>query len=136
MTAFSYELGELIFDNIKNRYYYKFIFNDGKYVRVPLKSLAPNYKVPGTAINSRYCDYTIKQFMVEKNNIEVGDIVRLDREKINTNYNTVLIDGIIYSKTTQCELDKFAHKFFPKSDNAKIYGILKDLKNEMKESSL
>ena len=64
MTAFSYELGELIFDNIKNKYYYKFIFNDGKYVRVPLKRLAPNYKVPGTAINSRYCDYTIKQFMV------------------------------------------------------------------------
>ncbi len=136
MTAFSYELGQLIFDDIKNRYYYKFIFNDGEYVKVPLNRLAPNYKVPCQPHNNRLCDYTIKQFLVEKNNIEVGDIVRLDRERINTKYNTVLIDGIIYSKTTQYELDAFAHKFFPNSDNAKVYGILKDLKNEMRESSL
>jgi hypothetical protein len=135
-AAFSYELGELIFDDIKNKTYYKFVFNDRQYVKVPIKNFAPNYKVPATEINSRYCDYTIKQFMVEKNNIEIGDIVRLDKKKINTSYNTVLVDNIIYAKTTQCELDAFAHKFFPNSDNGKVYGILKDLKNEMRESSL
>jgi hypothetical protein len=136
MTAFSYELGQLIFDKIKNRFYYKFIFNDEQFVKVPLDRLAPNYKVPSIAFSDRFCDYTIKEFIVEKDTIEVGDIVRLDREKINTNYNTVLVDGIVYTKTTQCELDKFAHKFFHNSDNAKVYGLLKDLKNEMRETTL
>ena len=135
-NSFSYELGELIFDDIKNRFYYKFVFNNGQYVKVPLDRLAPNYKVPATEISSRYCDYTIKEFLRERNTIDVGDLVRLDRNKINTKYNTVLIDGIIYAKTTQCELDAFAYKFFPNSDNGKVYGILKDLKNEMRESSL
>ena len=135
MTApFSYELGEMIFDDIKNRFYYKFVFNDGQYVKVPLDRLAPNYKVPCREINHRYCDYTIKEFLKEKNTIEVGDLVRLDREKINTSYNTVLIDGIIYAKTTQCELDAFAYKFFPNSDNGKVYSILKDLRNEYRET--
>ncbi len=135
-TEFSYELGELIFDDIKNRFYYKFVFNDRQYVKVPLDRLAPNYKVPCREINHRYCDYTIKEFLKEKNTIEVGDLVRLDRNKINTKYNTVLIDGIIYAKTTQFELDAFAYKFFPNSDNGKVFRILKDLKNEMRESSL
>ena len=136
MTEFSYELGSLIFDKIKNKFYFKFGFNDGKFVNVPLDRLAPNYISPIKDCSNRFCDYTIKEFILEKHTIEVGDIVKLDSEKINTKYNSVLVDGIVYTKTTQCEFDKFYHKFYPNSDNGKVYGLLKDLKNKIRQTNL
>ena len=136
MTSYSYELGRLVFDKNKNRFFIKFNFNDGKFVKFPLDRVAPNYKIPTKVGNARYCDYTIKEFIHPKNNMEIGDIVRLDTTKIDTEYNSVLVDGIIYTKTTQFELDKFYNKFYPNSDNALVFNTLKNLKTEMRETPL
>jgi hypothetical protein len=136
MTSYSYELGRLVFDNEKQRFYFRFEFNDGKFVKFPLDKVAPNYKIPTHAEKDRYWDYTIKEIYNKKNNIEVGDIVRLDTHKINLSYTHIQVDGIVYTKTTQFELDRFYSKFYPKSDNAKVFNILKNLKKDLRETKL
>ena len=136
MTTYSYELGRLVFNKSKNKFFINFNFNDGKFVRFPLDRVAPNYKIPSRAPSDRYWDYTIKEFIHDRDTLEIGDIVRLDTKKIDTEYNSVLIDGIVYTKSTQFELDKFLSKFYPKSDNALVFNTLKNLKTEMRETTV
>ena len=136
MASYSYELGRLVFNKSKNKFFINFNFNDGKFVRFPLDRVAPNYKIPSRGPDYRYWDYTIKEFIRDRDTLEIGDIVRLDTKKIDTEYNSVLIDGIVYTKSTQFELDKFLSKFYPRSDNALVFNTLKNLKTEMRETTV
>ena len=51
----------------------------------------------------------------------VGDVITLE---LPSNRNIMIEDGIIYSLTTQLELDRYESIYHPESDNAKVYNDL------------
>ena len=117
----TYELGEF------NGEEFIFRLSDKRWIDINLARDFPTYKLPYNNLDDDKWHFTAQE---SNQNTKKGDVKLFDKEyirRINILCKSFYNDGILFTKTTQIELDKYESKLEPITDNGKLYNYIMEL---------
>ena len=128
MNNFFYEL------NKYDHPYFKFVFNDNRWINIDLVNDYPHYKLVENNIWNNIWKFTIIKHTDDNYIGTIKDFNYKDIRHFNANPNIISFNNITYKKTNQTEYDKYMFQINPNNDNSRLYKYLYDILEEEKDN--